>query len=206
MILLTAQEPMERLFDLDYQLLADSMLMIIAIFVLFLLLSYFLFNPARKMLQDRKDKIKNELDDAQSNMEHAARLKEEYEAKIRDIDKEAEEILSDARKRALENENAIIAKAKEEASRIMERTRTEAQLEKQKMADEVKREMIGIAAMMAGKAVAASMNAEIQDSLVNETLKEIGDHTWLSEWNRHTERHCSKPPWRQTRWMRFWRR
>ena len=62
----------------------------------------------------------------------------------------------------------------------MERTRTEAQLEKQKMADEVKREMIGIAAMMAGKAVAASMNAEIQDSLVNETLKEIGDHTWLS--------------------------
>ena len=76
MILLTAQEPMERLFDLDYQLLADSMLMIIAIFVLFLLLSYFLFNPARKMLQDRKDKIKNELDDAQSNMEHAARLKD----------------------------------------------------------------------------------------------------------------------------------
>ncbi len=180
MILLTAQEPMERLFDLDYQLLADSMLMIIAIFVLFLLLSYFLFNPARKMLQDRKDKIRSELDDAQSNMEQAARLKEEYEAKIRDIDKEAEEILSDARKRALENENEIIAKARNEASAIMERARTEARLEKQKMADEVKREMISIAAMMAGKAVAGSMNAEIQDSLVNETLKEIGDHTWLS--------------------------
>ncbi len=179
MILLTAQEPMERLFDLD-QLLADSMLMIIAIFVLFLLLSYFLFNPARKMLQDRKDKIRSELDDAQSNMEQAARLKEEYEAKIRDIDTEAEEILSDARKRALENENEIIAKARNEASAIMERARTEARLEKQKMADEVKREMISIAAMMAGKAVAGSMNAEIQDSLVNETLKEIGDHTWLS--------------------------
>ena len=180
MILLTAQEPMERLFDLDYQLLADSMLMIIAIFVLFLLLSYFLFNPARKMLQDRKDKIRSELDDAQSNMEQAARLKEEYEAKIRDIDKEAEEILSDARKRALENENEIIAKARNEASAIMERARTEARLEKQKMADEVKREMISIAAMMAGKAVAGSTNAHIQNSLVNETLKEIGDHTWLS--------------------------
>ncbi|MBO5282850.1 MAG: F0F1 ATP synthase subunit B [Lachnospiraceae bacterium] len=171
---------MERLFDLDWQLLADSVLMIIAIFVLFLLLSYFLFNPARKMLQDRQTKIKNELDDAQSNMEQAARLKEEYEAKIRNIDKEAEEILSDARKRALMNENEIVAKAKEEAARIMERARTEAQLEKQKMADEVKQEMISIAAMMAGKAVAASMNADIQDSLVDETLKEIGDDTWLS--------------------------
>lgn len=180
MILLTAQDSMERLFDLDWQLLADSVLMIIAIFVLFLLLSYFLFNPARKMLQDRQTKIKNELDDAQSNMEQAARLKEEYEAKIRNIDKEAEEILSDARKRALMNENEIVAKAKEEAARIMERARTEAQLEKQKMADEVKQEMISIAAMMAGKAVAASMNADIQDSLVDETLKEIGDDTWLS--------------------------
>lgn len=180
MILLTAQDSMERLFDLDWQLLADSVLMIVAIFVLFLLLSYFLFNPARKMLQDRQTKIKNELDDAQSNMEQAAKLKEEYEAKIRDIDKEAEEILSDARRRALKNENEIIAKAKEEASQIMERARTEAQLEKQKMADEVKQEMISIAAMMAGKAVAASMSADIQDSLVDETLKEIGDNTWLS--------------------------
>lgn len=180
MILLTAQEPMERLFDLDFQLLADASLMIIAIFVLFLILSYFLFNPARKMLQDRQNKIRNELDDAQNNMEQAARLKEEYEAKIRDIDKEAEEILSDARRRALENENEIIANAREEASRIMERARSEARLEKQKMADEVKQEMIGIATLMAGKAVAASINADIQDSLVDETLKEIGDNTWLS--------------------------
>lgn len=180
MILLTAQEPMERLFDLDFQLLADASLMIIAIFVLFLVLSYFLFNPARKLLQDRQNKIRNELDDAQNNMEQAARLKEEYEAKIKDIDKEAEEILSDARRRALENENEIIANAREEASRIMERARNEARLEKQKMADEVKREMIGVATMMAGKAVAASMNVNIQDSLVDETLKEIGENTWLS--------------------------
>lgn len=180
MILLTAQEPMERLFDLDFQLLADATLMIIAIFVLFLVLSYFLFNPARKLLQDRQNKIRNELDDAQNNMQQAARLKEEYEAKIKDIDKEAEEILSDARRRALENENEIIANAREEASRIMERARSEARLEKQKMADEVKREMIGVATMMAGKAVAASMNVNIQDSLVDETLKEIGENTWLS--------------------------
>ena len=35
MILLTEGETMSRLFDLDWQLLADSCLMIIAIFVLF---------------------------------------------------------------------------------------------------------------------------------------------------------------------------
>ena len=42
----------------------------------------------------------------------------------------------------------------------------------------MKQEMITIASMMAGKVVSASMNAQIQDELVDETLSEIGNETW----------------------------
>ena len=132
MILLTEGETMSRLFDLDWQLLADSCLMIIAIFVLFLALSYFLFNPARKFLNDRKEKIRGELEEAKDNQEKAAELKAQYEAKLKDIDKEAEDILSDARRRALQNEERIVTQAKEEAARILARAQEEARLEKQK--------------------------------------------------------------------------
>lgn len=169
-----------RLFDLDLQLIADAGLMIIAIFTLFLFASYFLFNPAREFLKKRQDKIKGELDDAARNMEEAAALRAEYEDKLKNINKEAEEILSDARKRALDNENKIVAEAKQEAARILERAEVEAELEKQKAADDVKREMVVIASMMAGKVVKASIDANMQESLVNETLKEIGESTWLS--------------------------
>jgi F-type H+-transporting ATPase subunit b len=44
----------------------------------------------------------------------------------------------------------------------------------------VKKEMITVASAMAGKVVAASMNTQIQEQLIDETLKEIGDGTWLS--------------------------
>lgn len=169
-----------RLFDLDLQLIADSVLMIIAIFVLFLVASYFLFDPVREMLAKRQAKIKDELDSAAKNKEDAEALRVQYEEKLKGIDKEAEEILSDARKRALENENRIIAQAKEEAASIMERARVEAQLEKQKAADDVKREMVVLASLMAGKVVKASIDTTVQESLVNETLKEIGESTWLS--------------------------
>lgn len=169
-----------RLFDLDLQLLADATLMIIAVFVLFLVASYFLFNPVREMLAKRQAKIKDELDSAANDKEEASKLREQYEAKLKDINKEAEEILSDARKRALENENKIVAEAKEEAARIVERARVEAELEKQKAADDVKREMVVIASMMAGKVVKASIDTTIQESLINETLKEIGESTWQS--------------------------
>ena len=178
MILLTGGESMERLFDLDWQLLADSCLTIIAVIVLFFAMSYFLFNPARKLLNDRKEKIRGELENARNNQEAAIALKAEYEEKLKEIDKEAEAILSDARKRALANENQIIAQAKEEADRIIERARVEAQLEKQKLSDEVKKEIISVASVMAGKLVAASIDTTLQNQLIDETLKEIGDDTW----------------------------
>lgn len=180
MILLTAGETYDRMFGIDWQLLADSTLTIIAVFALFAIMSYFLFNPARKMLNDRKEKIKGELKDAKSNMEEAHSLREEYESKLKAIDKEAESILSEARKKGLANENQIIAQAKEEAARILERARVEAQLEKQKMSDDVKREIISVASAMAGKVVSASIDEAVQNQLIDETLKEMGDDTWLS--------------------------
>lgn len=180
MILLTGGDSLDRMFGLDWQLLADSSLMIVAVFVLLLAMSYFLFNPARKLLQDRQQKIRGELDDARDNMEQAQEMRREYEEKLKNADKEAEGILSEARRKALANENQIIAEAKEEAGRILDRARAEAQLEKQKAADDVKREMISLASVMAGKVVSAAIDTSVQDGLIEETLKEMGDSTWLS--------------------------
>lgn len=180
MILLTAGETMDRMFGLDWQLLADSTLTIIAVFALFAIMSYFLFNPARKMLNDRKEKIRTELEDARTNMETAQGLKEEYEGKLKNVEKEAEGILSEARKKGLANEAQIIAQAKEEAARILERARVEAELEKKKMSDDVKKEIISVASAMAGKVVSASIDTNVQEQLIDETLKEMGESTWLS--------------------------
>jgi F-type H+-transporting ATPase subunit b len=176
LITATTMEP--RLFDLDFQLLHDAFLSIIAVFFLVLVLSKVLFNPARKMLEDRKEKIKAELDTAEADMKEANELKGEYEEKLQNIDTQAEDILSDARRKALDNEARIVQEAKEESQRIMEHTKTEVELEKKKMADDVKKQMIFVATAMAGKVVSASIDQETQDALLEDTLKDIGDKTW----------------------------
>jgi len=168
------------LFDLTPQLLSDSILTLLAVIALFFCLSYFLFNPAREMLRKRSEKIQGELEDAKNNQEAAEALKLEYESKLKDINKEAEAILSEARKKAMDNESKIVAKAKEDAAAIIDRAHVEAELEKQKITDDVKKEMISVASVLAEKAVGESMDHAIQDRLVDETLKEIGDGTWLS--------------------------
>ncbi len=169
-----------RLFDLDFQLLSDSCLTLIAVFVLVLVASNLLFNPVREFLKKRRDKIEQELKDAAESMQAAQKEKDEYEKKLSEIDKEAEQILAEARKKAIDNQKRIEEDARAQAAAIIAQARREAELEKSKAADDIKQQMIEIASLMAGKAVASSMNVEIQDSLVEETLREMGESTWLS--------------------------
>lgn len=175
-----AQQDYTFLFNLDAQLLFDSVLLAIAIFFLFFAMSYLLFDPARKLLKDRQDRIDSDISSAKEDKESAAALKAEYESKLKDIDKEAEAILSEARQKALKNEAKIVDKAKAEASRIIKRAQEEAELEKKHAMDDMKQEMIAIASMMAQKVVTASIDTTIQNTLVDETLREMGDSTWLS--------------------------
>ena len=80
----------------------------------------------------------------------------------------------------MKNEARIVDEAKEEAARIIQRANEEAELSKKRAMDEVKQEMISVASLMAAKVVSANMNTAIQDSLVEETLKEMGESTWQS--------------------------
>ena len=168
------------LFNLDAQLIFDTLLMAVAILVLFYFASNLLFNPARKLLKDRQDGIAKDLSDAREDKESAAALKAEYESKLKNIEKEAEAILSEARQKALKNEQRIIDEAKEEARRIIKHAQEEALLEQKRAMDDVKKEIVTVASLMAQKVVSASIDTEIQDALVEETLKEMGDSTWLS--------------------------
>ncbi len=180
LLLFSSDKTMERLFDLDVQLLHDAILTAVALFILFLVMSYLLFNPVRDMLKKRQEKIQNDIASADKDKQDAAQLKEEYDAKLKQADAEVDGILSEARKKAVANEAQIVAEAKEEAARIIKQARTEAELEKQRAADEMKQEMIQIASLMAGKVVSASIDTTVQNQLVEETLNEIGGEVWQS--------------------------
>lgn len=171
---------LDRLFGLDLQLLADSCIELVAIFVLFVGMSYLLFTPARDFLKKRQEKIQGDLDSAAKDKEKASVLKAEYTDKLKGINEEAEAILSESRQKALKKESVIVGEAKEEAARIIDRAGKEAELEKSRIKDEVKQEMVSVAGLMAGKIVKASMDEAKQSSLIEETLKEMGDTTWQS--------------------------
>ena len=155
---------LDRLIGFDPQLLYEMFWTAINIFILFFGLSYLLFNPVRDMLEKRKQKIAGELADAANDKKSAAEMKAEYEQKLKEVSKEADAILE----------------AKAEAARIVERGNREVELERKKALDDMKQEIVSIASLMAEKVVASSIDMKVQDELIEETLKEMGESTWQS--------------------------
>lgn len=171
---------MERLFNLDPQLIHDTILLAINVFVLFFLLSYILFKPVRKILEERKAKIKSDNEEAEMSKSEALKLKDEYEFKLKNADKQADEILAATRKKASNNEEQIIREAKTEAKKITDNARREAELEKEKVRDDVKSEIINVASTMASKVAKVNLSENDKEKLLDQTLEEIGEETWLN--------------------------
>ena len=170
----------DYIFGLDPQLLVDSAITTLAMFFVFLLLSYLLFNPARNLMEKRQEGIREQMETAAREKQDAIQFKAEYDEKIKNVQKETDEILSEARKKALKKESVMLEEAREEAAQIVARANREVELEKSKVKDEMKQEIINVATAMAGKIVASSLDESKQSQLLADTLEEMGDETWLS--------------------------
>ena len=78
-----------------------TLLIQIVNFLIFVaILGHFCYKPVIKVLDERKQHIKNDLDSAANNRADAEKLKESYEAQLRDAEVRAQEIVDKAVKEA----------------------------------------------------------------------------------------------------------
>lgn len=179
----TAEEPAlkDKIFALDWQLAFDAIIVACAVFFLFFLLSYLVFNPARELMQKRRSMIEQNIADAEKEKEEALAFKKEYDSRLKNVEHEADAILADTKRKAKSREEAIIEAANEESARIMARTKTEVELEKSKAKDEIKQEIIAVAGEIAGRFISEKMDESKQAAMVDDVIKEMGEATWQQE-------------------------
>lgn len=171
---------LDRIIGFDLQMLAQVGFLALNVLILFGVLAKILFKPVRQYMQNRREGIRSDLEQAKSEREKAKNLRAEYEKKLDGIQQEADEILRDAHKNALAKENDMIAKAKEEAQRIYDRAKLEIEREQDKAKDDLKKEIVELASIMASKFVVSTIDEDTQNQLIEKTIQEMGDHSWLN--------------------------
>ncbi len=144
--------------------------------ILCAILGHFAYKPMLKVLDERKARIQNDLDSAASANADAQKLKESYEAQLRDAQVKAQEIVNKAVKEAQVQAQAqidaardAIAKEKEAASKQIERESTEA-------LEDLKSQVAVLSCDIASKIISKNMTPDTNDRLIAESIAKLGAH------------------------------
>lgn len=168
----------EYIISLDKALLGDILIQLCNTLILCFILFKLLYNPVLNFLNNRRERIENEISDAQQMLKSAEELKAQYEEKLKNIEKEKMVILENANKYATDRQNQIISEAKQEANVIKNRALDEIAKAGEKAKDDVKNQIIEVSSVMAGKFIAKNMTAEEGEKLFDETLKDLEETLW----------------------------
>ena len=143
--------------------------------IIFLIYFFFLHKPVMKMLDQRKEKIANDMKAAEDAQAEAEATKAEYAAKLMESKEEAAQIVSAAVKRAGERENQIIAEAQQEAAAMKRKAEESIELEKKKAINEIKDQISDIVSMASEKVCEKEISKSDNEALINSFIAEVGN-------------------------------
>lgn len=141
--------------------------------ILLVVLTYLLYKPVRKFMDERTSAIEQDISSAQKQQEAAVELRAKLEAELADSKNKAQEFLNQALQRSEQMHEEIIQQAKEEQHRIQKRAQEDIALEKNKAWQELKNEVANLSLAMASKVVKESLDEAQHQAIINDLIQKI---------------------------------
>src|SRR5262245_52323247 len=151
---------------------------IIAFAITFFVLRRYAFGPIQKLIDERRDRIRQSVEEADRAREEARTLLEEHRKLIGQARSEAEGILAEARKIADSQRERMRVEIEEDRQRRLEETTRQIEQATQQALGEIRREVAALSVIAAEKITRKSLTDDDQRRLIDEALSEI-DFTQL---------------------------
>ena len=152
-----------------------SLVLLASFLTLLAVLSYYVWKPVKKIMDDREQLIHDDIDYAEERKVEAERLKEENEALLKSTQAEISELMENAKGQAKREQEMIIKDAEARSSQMINDAQTDIEREKEKAISDINDQVAEISVLIAEKMIRKELNSEDQKSLVAEYLQEAGD-------------------------------
>ena len=136
------------------------------------LLSLILYKPVTRMLDQRAERIREALSEAERAREESARSGEEVQQALAEARDRAQQILQQANETSRRQVEELLAQAREEAEAIAERSREELRREAAEIIERGRREIIDLSMMAAERIINRAIDHDTHRGLVEEVLRE----------------------------------
>ncbi len=147
--------------------------MLINFTVLVAVLVYLLYRPVQGILEQRKQKICNDLNEAEKSRQIWEERQNEAKLVLEKASMEAFEMVERARAEAEKLREEIVNKARQEAEELRQRTQTEIERAKKVARDELREGAVTLALSATAKVISDKMSTEINESLIRGVLNSI---------------------------------
>ncbi|MCS5624712.1 MAG: F0F1 ATP synthase subunit B [Candidatus Marinimicrobia bacterium] len=146
---------------------------ILTFLLLLTLLAKFAWKPLLKMLKDREDLIRSSLEDAEKAQTELANLNAEREEIINKARSEAQSILSEGKVAASKLKDETLKAAKDQAKSILTDAEKQIRIEKHKVIEEIKSEVVDLSLSVATKLIKKNISREDNQTLIDESLENV---------------------------------
>lgn len=143
--------------------------------LLLVAVKHYAWGPVKDMMEKRRQKVIDDLDQAASDRKKAETLANEREAALKNSRQEATQILSDAKSNAQKTGKQIVSEANDEASAIREKAKADAAQAKTDALNEARDEVADLSVTIAEKVIAKNLSAADQKDLVDQFIKGLND-------------------------------
>lgn len=141
--------------------------------LLLVLLGKFAWKPIIKTLQEREEKIRHSLEEAEKARRDAEGLIAKNNEVLAQAEREAQDIARKAKETAEKLKNEIAEQAKIEAAKLLLTAKKEIANEKNSALAFLKNEVAGMAVQAAGKIIGANLDADKHKKLVDDFIKDM---------------------------------
>jgi F-type H+-transporting ATPase subunit b len=146
---------------------------IVCFLITLFVLKRYAFGPIQKSIDERRERIRASLDEADRAREEARRLLEEHRALIGRAQTDAEEILSEARHVADANERRMREELEEDRQRRLEDTRKQIEAETRRALEQIRLEVVDLSMLAATKVTRKSLDDADHKRLIEEAVGEL---------------------------------
>jgi F-type H+-transporting ATPase subunit b len=146
---------------------------IIAFLITLFVLKRYAFAPVQKMIDDRRERIRTAIDEADSARDEARKLLDEHKELMAQARSEAEEILSEARRIGEAQRERVREEADADRQRRLEETQRQIEQATHQAIGQIRDEVGRLSALAAEKIVRKSLDEGDQQRLIDEALAEI---------------------------------
>ena len=139
---------------------------------LLLVLRLFVYKPVLRMLDERRERIREGLNAADRGREQAAEAERQAQEQIESARREGQQIIQNAQQIAQRLQEDGRQQAQQQADAIIERARSEIQLERDSAITELRKEFADLTISAAEKVIGQSLDRDAHQRLIEQSLAE----------------------------------